>query len=135
MRTMGDARSVLLAEEAIFGGRYALPYWENMLAHQAGQKTLSLAHRKILSFGLITTTGWLTREEKETDLPKEPAMPPLQLSELALGFSDALDLMEPRGDFITLPLVSRSPLLNIEGRPSGRMPRGRKKKEGGAPTS
>ena len=52
------------------------------------------------------------------------------MTELALGFNDALDLMEPRGDFITLPLVSRSPLLNIEGRPSRRRPRGGKK-EGG----
>ena len=43
--------------------------------------------------------------------PNEPAIPPLPMTELALGFNDALDLMEPRGDFITLPFVSRSPLL------------------------
>ena len=49
--------------------------------------------------------------------PKEPAIPPLPMTELARGFADALDLMEPRGDFSTLPLVSRSPLLQVrEGR-------------------
>ena len=53
------------------------------------------------------------------------------MTELALGFNDALDLMEPRGDFITLPLVSRSPLLNIEGRPSRKTKAERRKKEGG----
>ena len=51
------------------------------------------------------------------------------MTELALGFNDALDLMEPRGDFITLPLVSRSPLLNIEGRPSRKTKAERRKKE------
>ena len=57
--------------------------------------------------------------------PKEPAIPPLPMTELARGFADALDLMEPRGDFSTLPLVSRSPLLQVrEGRPSRRMTRG-----------
>ena len=37
------------------------------------------------------------------------------MTELARGFADALDLMEPRGDFSTLPLGSRSPLLQVEG--------------------
>ena len=43
--------------------------------------------------------------------PNEPAIPPLPMTELARGLKDALDLTEPRGDFITLPFVSLSPLL------------------------